>query len=397
MHDNTVTWLATWTENVNGATKYVWLAANSTLKGKSDMKKYDKARELKVRRPPGFCETVAASVHAGAPATTRSQKYIDEIRRVYTAELSDNKTVTRQRATAMYLIDKVRCLESTTGNVPSLHPSPFPLSTTLPPDPLAHEGSHTFPWVAVGSSRCVRATRRTRTRRPTRSAAARCAWSTFSSASPTRSSLTFWVRLGTFCWSSGDDPAGLTRSGRGVMLPPLAGKDSMRYYNEVQVETTVFKNLRLFRRGNKDDNKKPGDMLFDRITVQDGGRAPEVVTESDGSGCIRGRWGAPMQTSLVNKHLNSLMPGLTAKVFRTYNASITFQVRSRANAPAGSTHAREGEPDAPTRLPPSRVPPAFPPSFRPRSTRVSTHVRAFRPPARMPVVMLPAQVCTPRV
>jgi hypothetical protein len=46
-----VTWLATWTENVNGATKYVWLAANSTLKGKSDLKKYDKARELKVRGP----------------------------------------------------------------------------------------------------------------------------------------------------------------------------------------------------------------------------------------------------------------------------------------------------------------------------------------------------------
>ena len=49
VHDNKVTWLATWTENVNGNTKYVWLAANSTLKGKSDMKKYDKARELKVR------------------------------------------------------------------------------------------------------------------------------------------------------------------------------------------------------------------------------------------------------------------------------------------------------------------------------------------------------------
>jgi len=72
----------------------------------------------------------------------------------------------------------------------------------------------------------------------------------------------------------------------------------MRYYNEVQVEPIVFKNLSIFKRGNKDDNKRPGDMLFDRIT-----------------------------TSLVNKHLNSLMSGLTAKVFRTYNASITFQVR----------------------------------------------------------------------
>uniref|UniRef100_A0A672ZG72 DNA topoisomerase n=1 Tax=Sphaeramia orbicularis TaxID=375764 RepID=A0A672ZG72_9TELE len=31
------------------------------------------------------------------------------------------------------------------------------------------------------------------------------------------------------------------------------------------------------------------------------------------------------QTSMLNKHLSSLMPGLTAKVFRTYNASITLQ------------------------------------------------------------------------
>ena len=32
-----------------------------------------------------------------------------------------------------------------------------------------------------------------------------------------------------------------------------------------------------------------------------------------------------LQTSGLNKHLQSYMKGLTAKVFRTYNASITFQ------------------------------------------------------------------------
>lgn len=32
-----------------------------------------------------------------------------------------------------------------------------------------------------------------------------------------------------------------------------------------------------------------------------------------------------INTSLLNKHLNQFMPGLTAKVFRTYNASWTFQ------------------------------------------------------------------------
>ena len=49
IHDQTVTWLATWTENINGNNKYVFLAAGSSLKGQSDMQKFEKARELKVR------------------------------------------------------------------------------------------------------------------------------------------------------------------------------------------------------------------------------------------------------------------------------------------------------------------------------------------------------------
>lgn len=49
VHDKTVTWLANWVENVNGNYKYVFLAAGSSLKGQSDMSKFEKARELKVR------------------------------------------------------------------------------------------------------------------------------------------------------------------------------------------------------------------------------------------------------------------------------------------------------------------------------------------------------------
>lgn len=48
IHDNTVTWLASWTDSINGDTKYVFLAAGSTLKGQSDFKKFEKARQLKV-------------------------------------------------------------------------------------------------------------------------------------------------------------------------------------------------------------------------------------------------------------------------------------------------------------------------------------------------------------
>jgi DNA topoisomerase-1 len=49
VHDQTVTWLANWVENVNGNYKYVFLAAGSSLKGQSDMQKFEKARELKVQ------------------------------------------------------------------------------------------------------------------------------------------------------------------------------------------------------------------------------------------------------------------------------------------------------------------------------------------------------------
>ncbi|XP_076449754.1 DNA topoisomerase I, mitochondrial-like [Babylonia areolata] len=69
------------------------------------------------------------------------------------------------------------------------------------------------------------------------------------------------------------------------------GKDSIRYQNTVPVEKRVFKNLQLFM-----ENKQKEDDIFDRLN-----------------------------TSVLNKHLQELMEGLTAKVFRTYNASHTLQ------------------------------------------------------------------------
>ncbi|KII92442.1 hypothetical protein PLICRDRAFT_172532 [Plicaturopsis crispa FD-325 SS-3] len=79
IHDNTVTWLANWTENINNNHKYVFLAAGSSLKGQSDMMKFEKARELK--------------------------KHVDKIRLDYRADLRSKVMADRQRATAMYFID----------------------------------------------------------------------------------------------------------------------------------------------------------------------------------------------------------------------------------------------------------------------------------------------------
>lgn len=75
IHDQTVTWLANWTENVNGNHKYVFLAAGSSLKGQSDMIKFEKARELKVRGSDTFC---FASSHDSA--RTMSRPFVKNIR-----------------------------------------------------------------------------------------------------------------------------------------------------------------------------------------------------------------------------------------------------------------------------------------------------------------------------
>lgn len=60
-----------------------------------------------------------------------------------------------------------------------------------------------------------------------------------------------------------------------VVVFDFLGKDSIRYYNEVEVEKRVFKNLELFKEG-----KHKGDDLFDRLN-----------------------------TTVLNEHLKELMDG----------------------------------------------------------------------------------------
>ncbi|KAM7396371.1 hypothetical protein PAMP_019416 [Pampus punctatissimus] len=194
-HDNTVTWLASWTENIQGSIKYIMLNANSKLKGEKDWEKYEVARKLK--------------------------SCVDDIRSQYLRDLKSKQMGTRQRAVALYFIDK---LALRAGN--------------------EKEEGETADTVGCCSLRVEH--------------------------------ITLHEQLdGNEC----------------VVEFDFLGKDSIRYYNKVPVIGKVFKNLKLFL-----ENKEPGDELFDRLN-----------------------------TTMMNKHLSSLMPGLTAKVFRTYNASITLQ------------------------------------------------------------------------
>ncbi|XP_051917644.1 DNA topoisomerase I, mitochondrial isoform X2 [Hippocampus zosterae] len=194
-HDNSVTWLASWTENVQGGIKYVMLNANSKLKGEKDWEKFEVARKLKT--------------------------HVDGIRKQYLEDMKAREMHIRQRAVALYFIDK---LALRAGN--------------------EKEEGETADTVGCCSLRVEH--------------------------------ITLHKQLdGKDC----------------VVEFDFLGKDSIRYYNKVPVISKVFKNLKIFM-----ENKDPVDELFDRLT-----------------------------TTMLNKHLSSLMPGLTAKVFRTYNASITLQ------------------------------------------------------------------------
>lgn len=69
------------------------------------------------------------------------------------------------------------------------------------------------------------------------------------------------------------------------------GKDSIRFTKILDVSPEVYDNMILFTQ-----NKKKSDELFDKIYSND-----------------------------INKYLQTFMEGLTAKVFRTYNASMVFE------------------------------------------------------------------------
>lgn len=160
-HDQEGTWLAMWQENINGNYKYVMLAANSDIKGKSDYNKFEKARELK--------------------------KHIATIRNDYRKEMKSEIMAERQRATAVYLIDEFALRA---GNEKS--------------DDEAE---------TVG---CC--------------------------------SLKF---------------ENVTLKPPNKVIFDFLGKDSIRFYDEVDVDEQVFKNLRIFKK-----NKTDGDEIFDRLTVR---------------------------------------------------------------------------------------------------------------------------------
>lgn len=120
-HDNKVTWLVSWTENIQGSIKYIMLNPSSRIKvlcapferlqwwgnfsalrsdfrnlnlqGEKDWQKYETARRLK--------------------------KCVDRIRNQYREDWKSKEMRIRQRAVALYFIDKVRFVKVAAVTWPS--------------------------------------------------------------------------------------------------------------------------------------------------------------------------------------------------------------------------------------------------------------------------------------
>ncbi|MCP9260382.1 DNA topoisomerase I, mitochondrial [Dirofilaria immitis] len=74
-HDNTVTWLCSWTDNILGSIKYIMLNPSSKIKGEKDYEKFETARRLK--------------------------DVVGSIRENYTKDLKSKEMRVRQRALAL--------------------------------------------------------------------------------------------------------------------------------------------------------------------------------------------------------------------------------------------------------------------------------------------------------
>ena len=81
LNNTEVVWLATWVDNISDKNKYVFTSMESIFKSKSDMEKFDLARDLKNK--------------------------VNNIRSAYYIDMKSDNNIARQQATALYFIDNL--------------------------------------------------------------------------------------------------------------------------------------------------------------------------------------------------------------------------------------------------------------------------------------------------
>eukprot|EP01127_Copromyxa_protea_P020496 TRINITY_DN6875_c0_g1_i1.p1 TRINITY_DN6875_c0_g1~~TRINITY_DN6875_c0_g1_i1.p1 ORF type:complete len:489 (+),score=120.61 TRINITY_DN6875_c0_g1_i1:62-1528(+) len=190
VHNHEVMWLACWRQNI-GIPKYAFINADSSLSGRLNRKKFEVSRRL--------------------------QDCIKEIRKTYMEDLESEDTYIMQRATAMWVIDRLGLRVGNTNT-------------------KGDDETDTFGCCSL----CVE---HVKLHQPNK------------------------------------------------ILFDFVGKDSLPYFNTVKVDDLVFSSFKKIL-----ETKKNGDYIFD---------------------CLN-----PVG---LNAHLSLFMPGLSAKVLRTYNASHTMQ------------------------------------------------------------------------
>jgi len=185
IHDHKAAWIANWKDPISNENKYVYLGAEGQLKGKSDYIKYEKARKL--------------------------NKFLENVRKKYTADITSRVRKLKQLGTVLYFIDN------------------------------------------------------------------------------------YGLRVGNEKDESETDTVGAStlRVEHVKLKPPktvvfdFLGKDSIRYYKELEVTPDVYHNVELFLK-----SKKPTDPLFNLISATD-----------------------------INNYLKTFDKDFSAKVFRTRLAS----------------------------------------------------------------------------
>ena len=219
IHDNSVTYIAKWIENINGQHKFVYLHSSSRFKGESDLKKYEKARTLK--------------------------KHVHRIRKDYASKLASKSVQLRQLATAVWIIDH--------------------LSIRVGNEKDTDEEADT---VGVCSLRIEH-----------------IKFDAMPECEKQRKTKEFLDSELTIEALDHNQETGYK-----IELNFL-GKDSMLYHQVLQVPRVIYMNLKIFC-----DKKKHDQDIFHKI-----------------------------DPNKVNEYLKEQMPGLTAKVFRTHNASVCLQ------------------------------------------------------------------------
>ncbi|EUD68229.1 DNA topoisomerase I [Plasmodium inui San Antonio 1] len=260
-HDNKVTWLAYYKDSINDQLKYTFLSAQSKFKGYKDFLKYENARKLK------------SCVH--------------KIREDYRHKMRSKSILEKQLGTAVYLIDFLALRvggekdideEADTVGCCSLRVEHVSFSHEVP---IKNESKEEK---SKGEKSKGEKSKGEKSKGEKIKEEKNKVKNTKGESAPNQND------------NKGSNKLSLPKNLEDIeedhcyITLDFLGKDSIRYFNTVMLDKQAYINMIIFCK-----NKHKDEGVFDQINC-----------------------------SKLNDYLKEIMPTLSAKVFRTYNASITL-------------------------------------------------------------------------